>query len=97
MEHFDETNNNLSWHSLGERVIEEYKIMKKIYKNAIDKLTERVETFVEEEINSHYSDVDVTDFKEDIEKYDQLIATGKFSQKILETGEDLVEYFIKFK
>uniref|UniRef100_A0A915LFJ1 Uncharacterized protein n=1 Tax=Meloidogyne javanica TaxID=6303 RepID=A0A915LFJ1_MELJA len=90
MESFDETNNNLSWHLLGEGAIEEYKIMKDIYKNAIDKLTERVETFVEEQINAHYSDVDVTNFKEDIEKYDQLIATGKFSQQILETGEELL-------
>ncbi|CAK5087124.1 unnamed protein product [Meloidogyne enterolobii] len=77
MENFDETNNNLSWHSLGGRAIEEYKIMKKIYKNAIDKLTERVEKFVEEEINDHYSDVDVDNFKEDIKRYDQLIANGE--------------------
>uniref|UniRef100_A0A915M7I9 Uncharacterized protein n=1 Tax=Meloidogyne javanica TaxID=6303 RepID=A0A915M7I9_MELJA len=90
MESFDETNSNLSWHLSGEGAIEEYKIMKEIYKNAIDKLTEKVETFVEEQINAHYSDVDAANLKEDIEKYDHLIATGKFSQKISETGEDLL-------
>uniref|UniRef100_A0A915MIA2 Uncharacterized protein n=1 Tax=Meloidogyne javanica TaxID=6303 RepID=A0A915MIA2_MELJA len=56
--------------------LDEYKILKQIFKNNVDKLTEKVKAFVEEEINAHYSDVDVNDFKEDIKKYDQLIANG---------------------
>nr|CAD2189566.1 unnamed protein product [Meloidogyne enterolobii] len=76
MEGFDETNNILSWHMLRAGTLDDYKILKQIYKNNVDKLTEKVKAFVEEEINAHYSNVDVTEFKEDIKRYDQLIANG---------------------
>jgi len=82
MEGFDETNNILSWHMLRAGTLDDYKILKQIYKNNVDKLTEKVKAFVEEEINAHYSNVDVTEFKEDIKRYDQLIANGGTGEKL---------------